>query len=1006
MSSLKDIMEADDVEPLEAQAHRHARAAALNRNSCNVEHNLPERQPSQADVAEQHPVKRQKSDRVPRRPVSSTGPKLRSARRQGRTGPALMEGCNYEETLPRQGSSSHQDSLPSRVSDVADPHVKLTPVTGRVSVAKKGRPVHTCGICKRVFTRAEHLRRHQLSHEEPGYPCTVMDCQRSFHRPDLLARHMLRHEPDEKAVNAGETRSRSYSGSSQTQPPPLRAENPSFLEGDRGPTSSHTVASATYSSNQASSDQSGHAGSAPSHDPSNGQDTFLGADLGLGATFQAPSTNLHHDEDTVNVHQALSESLYANPTGDFHSAHSNASDSGLNVLEGAVPALSQTNSPFYTSEGTLSSAESEVSRFGSAYPSERSPSNGANTDWDAQAGTWSAGQTARANLGSPGMDVLAGNYESDSYASPQYDPPPTVSFPSGGVLSPVLAHQMVPLNRPTFSSAQKSSVQSSSSIVQHLNIHQSHETHGHHASLLGDMKHLLSPISEARPLPSITQKKDYFYYYFSYFEPTFPIAHPALASRMHATLGDAMAALGAQFGSRPEDRRASIQLHRLCRRMTVQLTDMNIQTMHAILLTEIFAQFRSQRVDVALSKQFQLCYAKLLNDSLVDSESLFAHLCGPLVEAEVEHRFERQNTALGMTEDRQQIIEALWWEWLEYETRQRLRSACFILDMHRQRFFEQRPCQPSVNCENSHLVLPCAQEVWDAPNAMAWYDAVLHSNGSSMNLSAAEKLSPIDISQQSRASQLLILFSLISQLPSSGLCVIQGPITAKILSVFPDGVISHACMALHHTPLHRLLALTGSAYVFGRRVTSHREIDDFEPHIRKWSSSPAAAQATWHACHVLHISLSASSQADRSTCICEYWALYTSALICWAFGHRSSKLRRQSSQTSTTMSMQSARKGSRELQHSSRGSSCTLEASDGGTVGRDEMWHVLAWLRMMMDMGPQEMARSGIRGETDPLLRVVKAWLDSESLEGKAMCAMMLDSCGVLGKLIDGDVTF
>jgi hypothetical protein len=49
----------------------------------------------------------------------------------------------------------------SRASDTgSDIPVKYTPVTGRISRAKKGVPVHTCDICRpaKTFTRAEHLR--------------------------------------------------------------------------------------------------------------------------------------------------------------------------------------------------------------------------------------------------------------------------------------------------------------------------------------------------------------------------------------------------------------------------------------------------------------------------------------------------------------------------------------------------------------------------------------------------------------------------------------------------------------------------------------------------------------------------------------------------------------------------------------------------------------------------------------------------------------------------------
>ncbi|KAH7251322.1 hypothetical protein BKA59DRAFT_524510 [Fusarium tricinctum] len=65
---------------------------------------------------------------------------------------------------------------------------------GKVSKAKKGKPVHVCSECQKVYTRAEHLRRHQSSHDEPQYQCQV--CDRRFFRKDLLERHFRRHEDE------------------------------------------------------------------------------------------------------------------------------------------------------------------------------------------------------------------------------------------------------------------------------------------------------------------------------------------------------------------------------------------------------------------------------------------------------------------------------------------------------------------------------------------------------------------------------------------------------------------------------------------------------------------------------------------------------------------------------------------------------------------------------------------------------------------------------------------
>ncbi|OGE55651.1 hypothetical protein PENARI_c004G10394 [Penicillium arizonense] len=82
---------------------------------------------------------------------------------------------------------------------VDDSRVTYTPTTHRISKAKKGKRVHACEFpgCSKVFTRAEHRRRHELNHNpEASYHCTQSGCNKSFHRPDLLARHIERHELD------------------------------------------------------------------------------------------------------------------------------------------------------------------------------------------------------------------------------------------------------------------------------------------------------------------------------------------------------------------------------------------------------------------------------------------------------------------------------------------------------------------------------------------------------------------------------------------------------------------------------------------------------------------------------------------------------------------------------------------------------------------------------------------------------------------------------------------
>ncbi|KFZ03378.1 hypothetical protein V501_09378 [Pseudogymnoascus sp. VKM F-4519 (FW-2642)] len=225
MSSLRDIMDVD-VEPLESQAIQRSRDVALLQNQ-----SLDTRPTNSLSRTErsttQRSVKRKRPTRISKPSSSAGSSRSGTARRRSSGATELMDPSGYG-----QGGSQNnaRPSLPRGLE--ADQPVRYTPVTGRVSKAKKGQPVHVCEQCDepKAFTRAEHLRRHQLSHEQAKLPCTFPDCERVFHRPDLLSRHMSRHEiqgdgpyrtSDYKPID-NEQRSRSSSTSSNPRTPPQK----------------------------------------------------------------------------------------------------------------------------------------------------------------------------------------------------------------------------------------------------------------------------------------------------------------------------------------------------------------------------------------------------------------------------------------------------------------------------------------------------------------------------------------------------------------------------------------------------------------------------------------------------------------------------------------------------------------------------------------------------------------------------------------------------------------
>ena len=150
MSSLKDIMDVD-VEPLQSQAYTRAKEASqLQAPLPSTDRPSADASLSLEDTKGKAPVRRRRSRRVskPGGPSLESQPTSNLRRRDSAGAAEAMDftseyqagGSNQASTV---GGSPQQTS--SRGSEPAgEVPVKYTPVTGRISRAKKGVPVHTC----------------------------------------------------------------------------------------------------------------------------------------------------------------------------------------------------------------------------------------------------------------------------------------------------------------------------------------------------------------------------------------------------------------------------------------------------------------------------------------------------------------------------------------------------------------------------------------------------------------------------------------------------------------------------------------------------------------------------------------------------------------------------------------------------------------------------------------------------------------------------------------------
>ena len=156
MSSIRDIMDID-VEPLDSQAYRRQQAAQQLATLPSADQPSATPSPSLEDNNKgKAPIKRRRSDRVSKPNSGTSTPGPNTIRRRSSAAREAMDFQYGNQTMgvgsSTQASLSGSPPQSSRGSEQPTPEVpvKYTPVTGRISRAKKGVPVHTCDICRPV----------------------------------------------------------------------------------------------------------------------------------------------------------------------------------------------------------------------------------------------------------------------------------------------------------------------------------------------------------------------------------------------------------------------------------------------------------------------------------------------------------------------------------------------------------------------------------------------------------------------------------------------------------------------------------------------------------------------------------------------------------------------------------------------------------------------------------------------------------------------------------------
>ncbi|TQN73724.1 Zinc finger protein zas1, partial [Colletotrichum shisoi] len=844
---------------------------------------------------------------------SSSSSRPPNTRRRSNVSTDSMDPSNYGygHAGPSSGGldPAGQSMRPfGHASTGGDVPIKLTPITGR------------------TFTRAEHLRRHQLSHETPQYACSLPGCDRAFHRKDLLERHQQRHEleGDKLSTSRGASQSRRTSAGSLEggvrglglqlpilgYPPNSTTPNQSL---PMTPNMSHAGAYPSMSVPNVSKSMSPHVGNDNYRPPSDGPG--YGGGYSLSAAQSSQQSLLQQPSSGFNTAPPFGSIEYQpRTTPDFPSLFLQTEGLGLQIPSDGPPELLHAQDhggwPSSASDSTYSTPSDHPRR--AFWPAARASSSSSSTvDWPT-------------GLLSPcpgtGFDSMAtANPMLYQYStSPQLSDPQTYqmldissmsTYPDEQTLfdphqqQPRFSHTVRSLSPPVTSA----SAQSCETLVTPTTALPS-DRMMNSLACMGRQKEvalglLAAPalMQGSLPLPpaNVCQAiPAYLDVYWERCHHAFPIIHRRTfeAAAEHVdVLRCAMAALATQHLSTKEDRIRGNQLHEYAWQQSRRFLQWDVPVMQAILLCELFSRFRGRRAAIRPSKEFESIYSRVYDNAVIFGE---IPQTGP--------------------------NSVRWHTWLDTEARRRLLSACFILDVHSSFYLEQQ-CIRNFDIASDSMppnipLIGPTQDLWDAPSANAWA-AIVSAKGGSLDAKSLhplinpDSLSKTSINAQAPFDRSVILAFEALLLPSrddpARITPSTGkpePETFRMASIFPDCPVANTYLALHHTPLHDLLAVSGDSWVFSQKVLQPKSLAEHQKRLKQWGQSDDAAVAVVFACRALRI-FTEHGNADESPedsdddmdaweterprmwkdDVSDYWGMYVCALICWAYGHQGNR---------------------------------------------------------------------------------------------------------------------
>ena len=374
--------------------------------------------------------------------------------------------------------------------------------------------------------------------------------------------------------------------------------------------------------------------------------------------------------------------------------------------------------------------------------------------------------------------------------------------------------------------------------------------------------------------------------------------------------------------------------------------------------------------------------------------------------------------------------EQRWRAWVDAEARRRLLAACFLVDVHTSIFHEQARVRHFDLADGQAPPIPLtgsSAPLWEAPAAQDW--AVAADEDPTTLLPAFfpdwSTLTADEAGAMPAFDRALVLAAEAARLPKRTVLPRGGGGAAQttdasavptaaakdaerhIADVFGSCPVGCTYLALHHTPLLDLLAVSGDSWVFSHKVLPADSFLEHQKRLKAWADAhlhqygPAsagrggrgtggggsplgmsAARATVYAARALCAFLARGDAAGEAggargwmADISEYWAAYVCGLIIWAFGHRL---------PSPSAAQRAAGGGS----------------GSGGEAKAMTDDEAAEWLRGVAEMGEESAARVRGRREAGAVVGLVRRRLETECVGGRNR--LFVDAVGVLKKLEEG----